>query len=75
MQRSRRTELRAVTGPDYGRIHDHEIVEAVQRIADNVIGDTLRRRLTEALRKQFNAFFFGEFQTGGGCRCFNTSGQ
>ncbi len=27
-----RTELRAVTGPDYGRIHDHELVEAVQRI-------------------------------------------
>lgn len=26
-------ELRAVTGPDYGRIYDHELVEAVQRIA------------------------------------------
>ena len=33
-----RTELRAVTGPDYGRIHDHELVEAVQRIAGNGTG-------------------------------------
>lgn len=36
----RRTELRAVTGPEYGRIHDHELVEAVQRIAGNGTGDT-----------------------------------
>ncbi len=35
-----RTELRAVTGPDYGRIHDHELVAAVQRIAGNGTGDT-----------------------------------
>lgn len=35
-----RTELRAVTGPDYGRIHDFELVEAVQRIAGNGTGDT-----------------------------------
>lgn len=35
-----RVELRAVTGPDYGRIFDHELVEAVQRIAGNGIGDT-----------------------------------
>ena len=35
-----RTELRAVTGPDYGRICDHELVEAVQRIAGNGTGDT-----------------------------------
>ncbi|MEZ5688324.1 MAG: DUF932 domain-containing protein [Caenibius sp.] len=35
-----RTELRAVTGPDYGRIHDHELVEAVQKIAGNGTGDT-----------------------------------
>ncbi|MGQ3049227.1 MAG: hypothetical protein ACT6Q8_22310 [Niveispirillum sp.] len=35
-----RTELRAVTGPDYGRIFDHELVEAVQRIAGNGTGDT-----------------------------------
>jgi hypothetical protein len=33
-------ELRAVTGPDYGRIYDHELVEAVQRIAGNGTGDT-----------------------------------
>lgn len=32
-------ELRAITGPDYGRIHDHELVEAVQRIAGNGTGD------------------------------------
>jgi hypothetical protein len=29
-----------VTGPDYGRIYDHELVEAVQRIAGNGTGDT-----------------------------------
>jgi hypothetical protein len=34
------TELRAVTGPDYGRIFDAELVEAVQRIAGNGTGDT-----------------------------------
>lgn len=37
---SGRVELRAVTGPDYGRIHDFELVEAVQRIAGNGTGDT-----------------------------------
>ncbi|MDF2810042.1 MAG: hypothetical protein K0S56_1073 [Microvirga sp.] len=37
---SGRVELRAVTGPDYGRIYDHELVEAVQRIAGNGTGDT-----------------------------------
>ncbi|MEM7693252.1 MAG: DUF932 domain-containing protein [Pseudomonadota bacterium] len=35
-----RHELRAVTGPDYGRIFDHELVEAVQRIAGDGTGDT-----------------------------------
>ena len=35
-----RVELRAVTSPDYGRIFDHELVEAVQRIAGNGTGDT-----------------------------------
>ncbi|MDM7957531.1 DUF932 domain-containing protein [Blastomonas sp.] len=35
-----RIDLRAVTGPDYGRIFDHELVEAVQRIAGNGTGDT-----------------------------------
>lgn len=35
-----RTELRAVTGPDYGRIWDHELVAAVMKIAGNGIGDT-----------------------------------
>ncbi|WP_370675228.1 DUF932 domain-containing protein [Pleomorphomonas sp. PLEO] len=35
-----RFELRAVTGPDYGRIYDHELVEAVQRLAGNGTGDT-----------------------------------
>jgi len=33
-------ELRAVTGPDYGRIYDHELVAAVQRIAGDGVGDT-----------------------------------
>ena len=36
----RRTELRAVTGPDYGRIYDHELVSAVRRIAGSGTGDT-----------------------------------
>ena len=35
-----RLELRAVTGPDYGRIFDHELAAAVQRIAGDGIGDT-----------------------------------
>lgn len=35
-----RIELRAVTGPDYGRIYDRELVVAVQRIAGDGIGDT-----------------------------------
>ncbi|MGY2991195.1 hypothetical protein ACVWWD_000002 [Mesorhizobium sp. URHB0026] len=36
-----RVELRAVTGPDYGRIWDHELVSAVMRIAGNGTGDTM----------------------------------
>jgi len=35
-----RVKLRAVTGPDYGRIWDHELVEAVMRIAGDGVGDT-----------------------------------
>lgn len=35
-----RAELRAVTGPDYGRIWDHELVSAVMRVAGNGTGDT-----------------------------------
>jgi hypothetical protein len=35
-----RIELRAVTGPDYGRIWDHELVAAVMNIAGNSVGDT-----------------------------------
>ncbi|MCA1393237.1 DUF932 domain-containing protein [Bradyrhizobium sp. IC3123] len=35
-----RVELRAATGPEYGRIFDHELVAAVQRIAGNGTGDT-----------------------------------
>ena len=35
-----RVELRAATGQDYGRIYDHELVVAVQRIAGNGTGDT-----------------------------------
>ena len=35
-----RTELRAVTGPDYGRIWDHELAGAVMKIAGNGTGDT-----------------------------------
>ncbi len=35
-----RAELRAVTGPDYGRIYDHELVAAVQKIAGDGVGDT-----------------------------------
>ena len=35
-----RVELRAVTGPDYGRIWDHELVGAVMKIAGNGVDDT-----------------------------------
>jgi hypothetical protein len=33
-------ELCAVTGPDHGRIFDHELVAAVRRIAGDGTGDT-----------------------------------
>ncbi|RFB86392.1 DUF932 domain-containing protein [Rhizobium leguminosarum bv. trifolii] len=36
-----RMELRAVTGPEYGRIWDHELVAAVMKIAGNGTGDTM----------------------------------
>jgi len=36
-----RIELRAMTGPDYGRIWDHELVAAVMKIAGNGVGDTM----------------------------------
>ena len=36
-----RVELRAVTGPDYGRIWDHELVAAVMKIAGDGVGDTM----------------------------------
>src|ERR1700682_5849001 len=36
-----RVELRAVTGPDYGRIWDNELVAAVMKIAGNGTGDTM----------------------------------
>jgi hypothetical protein len=35
-----RLELSAVTGPDYGRIWDHELVSAVMKIAGDGVGDT-----------------------------------
>jgi hypothetical protein len=35
-----RVELRAATGPDYGRIWDHELVAAVMKIAGTGTGDT-----------------------------------
>jgi hypothetical protein len=35
-----RIELRAMTGPDYGRIYDHELVSAAQRIAGSGTGYT-----------------------------------
>ncbi|MDA9395501.1 hypothetical protein WN73_33805 [Bradyrhizobium sp. CCBAU 45394] len=35
-----RVELRAVTGPEYGRIWDHELVAATMKIAGNGTGDT-----------------------------------
>lgn len=33
-------DLRAITGPDYGRIFDHEVVEAVRQVAGDGVGDT-----------------------------------
>jgi hypothetical protein len=35
-----RVELRAVTGPDYGRNWDYELVAAVMKIAGNGTGET-----------------------------------
>lgn len=37
---SGRTELRAATGPDYGRIWDYELVDAVMKIAGDGVGQT-----------------------------------
>lgn len=34
------SELRALTGAEYGRIYDHEVVSAIQRVAGNGTGDT-----------------------------------
>ncbi|MBB4187323.1 hypothetical protein GGE07_003987 [Sinorhizobium terangae] len=36
-----RLELRAITGPEYGRVWDHELVSAVMNIAGNGTGDTM----------------------------------
>jgi len=36
-----RVELRAITGPEYGRVWDHELVSAVMHIAGNGTGDTI----------------------------------
>ncbi|WP_429923240.1 DUF932 domain-containing protein [Agrobacterium vitis] len=36
-----RIELRAVTGPDYGRIFDHELIAAVMKIAGDGVGDSM----------------------------------
>ncbi|MGO6982178.1 DUF932 domain-containing protein [Rhizobium leguminosarum] len=36
-----RVELRAVTGPEYGRIWDHELVAAAMKIAGDGTGDTM----------------------------------
>ncbi|ASR11792.1 DUF932 domain-containing protein (plasmid) [Rhizobium leguminosarum bv. viciae] len=36
-----RVELRAVTGPEYGRIWDHELVAAMMKIAGDGTGDTM----------------------------------
>ncbi|KXF78101.1 hypothetical protein ATN84_23265 [Paramesorhizobium deserti] len=36
-----RVALRAVTGPEYGRIWDHELISAVMNIAGNGTGDTI----------------------------------
>ncbi len=34
------SHLRAVTSPEYGRIYDHQVVSAIQKIAGNGNGDT-----------------------------------
>lgn len=36
-----RVELRAVTGPDYGRVHDWRLVQAVMTFAGDGVGDTM----------------------------------
>lgn len=33
-------KVRAITGPDYGRVGDYEVIAAVQRVAGNGTGDT-----------------------------------
>lgn len=36
-------QLRALTGPDYGRIYDHEVVNAIRNIAGNGVDETCWR--------------------------------
>ncbi len=53
-----RTELRAVTGPDYGRTYDHELVPAVQHIAGNGVDDT-RWKVPGVLQWSTGIYFRG----------------
>lgn len=34
------TQLKAITGPNYGRIYDYEVIDAVRKIAGNGVDDT-----------------------------------
>lgn len=38
-QENGRSEFRAITGANYGRVYDHQLVEAVMRLAGNGTGD------------------------------------
>jgi hypothetical protein len=74
-----RVELRAVTGPDYGRIWDHELVAAVMKIAGDDIGDTRegpgRTRLDEHDPQPFRRGHEGHHDAlRQRSRCFSVSG-
>ena len=51
-----RVELRAVTGPDYGRIWDHELTAAVMKIAGNGTGDTRWKVLAHEVTPALTSF-------------------
>ena len=52
-----RVELRAVTGPDYGRIWDHELVSAVMKIAGDGVGERRTRPGYSAFDAAAERFF------------------
>jgi plastocyanin len=58
-----RVELRAVTGPDYGRIWDHELVAAVKRLAPKKT-DQIMWRFTQVGEFEYSCLIPGHREAG-----------